>query len=125
MRELEFLVLPYDGNTHFTAMVFDTTACERQDLLLGTGPRRGRQSNKRRRWRRARTALSRDDDASAKRDKDYSVGKVPYRAPVKTEIEDGDEVALRLMTPTPPPPSQSTHRGAGRRSPRSRTARKR
>jgi hypothetical protein len=29
-----------------------------------------------------------------------------YVLAVKTEIEDGDEVALRLMIPTPPPPSQ-------------------
>ncbi|PWZ32940.1 B3 domain-containing protein [Zea mays] len=29
-----------------------------------------------------------------------------YVLAVKTEIEDGDEVALRLMIPTPPPPSK-------------------
>ncbi|XP_021313509.1 B3 domain-containing protein Os01g0723500 [Sorghum bicolor] len=116
LRELEFLVFRHDGGTHFTAMVFDTTACQREDLLLGTTACE-RQSNKR---RRARTEPSRD--ANAKRPNKDSLGKelVPYRAPreqqvscsnstpesagaVKTEIEDGDEVALCVMIPAPPP----------------------
>lgn len=86
LRELEFLVFRYDGGTRFTAMVFDTTACEREDLLLGADPRRrGRQSNKRRRG--ARTGPSRDANAKRANNKD-SVGKelVPYRAPGEQQV---------------------------------------
>ncbi|KAL6615971.1 hypothetical protein ACP70R_038241 [Stipagrostis hirtigluma subsp. patula] len=121
LRELEFLVFRYDGDTRFTAMVFDTTACEREDLLAGAGcqPRpRGKKRGG------ARTA-SRDAAAPARASKD-SVGKelVPYRAPseqqlqvagsdgttelaetVKTEVGDADELALCVI-PAPPP---STH----------------
>ena len=71
LRELEFLVFRYDGGTHFTAMVFDTTACEREDLLLGADqPRRGRQ---------------RQNNKRANKD---SVGKelVPYRAPREQQV---------------------------------------
>ncbi|CAD6236983.1 unnamed protein product [Miscanthus lutarioriparius] len=108
LRELEFLVFRYDGGTHFTAMVFDTTACEREDLLLGADqPRRGRQ---------------RQNNKRANKD---SVGKelVPYRAPreqqvscsnwtpesagaVKTEIEDGDEDRAPKRGPDPEPQVQ-------------------
>ncbi|WVZ69008.1 hypothetical protein U9M48_017871 [Paspalum notatum var. saurae] len=84
LRELEFLVFRYDGGTRFTAMVFDTTACEREDLLTvpggaGDPARRGRQSKKR---GRAGAGPSRDANAKAKRanNKKDSVGKelVPY-----------------------------------------------
>lgn len=64
LRELDFLVFRHDGGTRFAAMVFDKTACEREDLLrLGEdGPRKKRG--------RPRKASSRDD----------TVGKelVPY-----------------------------------------------
>jgi hypothetical protein len=82
LRELEFLVFRYDGDTRFTAMVFDTSACEREDLLLGGGgggdPRRGRQGNKRGR----ETTGGPSRDAKPKRARKGSVGKelVPYRA---------------------------------------------
>lgn len=84
LRELEFLVFRYDGDTHFTAMVFDTTACEREDLLLGGGSddtkRSGRRPTKRGRPRTTTTPTR--DDATKRKRKD-SVGKeiVPYRAP--------------------------------------------
>ncbi|KAF8678601.1 hypothetical protein HU200_046219 [Digitaria exilis] len=127
LRELEFLVFRYDGDTHFTAMVFDTSACEREDLLLGgddsaDDPRRGRRPTKRGRPRKT-TTPKRDATKRARKD---SVGKemVPYRAPpgdrqlqaacfkgtpesaagaVKTEIEDADELALCVMISAPPP----------------------
>nr|CAB3478160.1 unnamed protein product [Digitaria exilis] len=129
LRELEFLVFRYDGDTRFTAMVFDTSACEREDLLLGGGsdvdddPRRGRRPAKRGRPRKTTTPKL---DAPKRARKD-SVGKemVPYRPPpgdrqlqaacskgtpgsaggaVKTEIEDADELALCVTIPSSPPP---------------------
>ncbi|TKW16519.1 hypothetical protein SEVIR_5G304500v4 [Setaria viridis] len=123
LRELEFLVFRYDGDTHFTAMVFDTTACEREDLLLGGDPRRRRESKK-----RGHAAKGPSRDAKRTR-KDSSVGKemVPYRATpgdrqlqvacsnwtpepaagaVKTEVEDADELALCVVIPAPTPPPQ-------------------
>ncbi|XP_020098318.1 B3 domain-containing protein Os01g0723500-like [Ananas comosus] len=33
MKEYEFLVFRYDGSMHFTVIVFDKTACEREDLF--------------------------------------------------------------------------------------------
>lgn len=97
LRELEFLVFRYDGDTRFTAMVFDTTACEREDLLLGGGggPRRGRQGKKR--GRATTTATSRD---SKRPRKDSSVGKemVPYRA---TPGDRQLQVACYNWTPEP------------------------
>ncbi|XP_006644645.1 B3 domain-containing protein Os01g0723500 [Oryza brachyantha] len=72
LRDLEFVVFRYDGNTHFTAMVFDRTACEREDLIGGGGDR-----PRKKRGRRPRDA-SRDTP----RPKKDSVGKelVTYRA---------------------------------------------
>ncbi|XP_062220064.1 B3 domain-containing protein Os01g0723500-like [Phragmites australis] len=128
LRELEFLVFRYDGNTHFTAMVFDTTACEREDLIGGEPPSRGKK-----RRRQTTTASS-----EAKRVSKDSVGKelVPYRAPgdkelqvacsewtpesgklpVKTEIQDADELALCVMIPAAPTRSSpGTEDGAEKR----------
>ncbi|CAL4974301.1 unnamed protein product [Urochloa decumbens] len=124
LRELEFLVFRYDGDTRFTAMVFDTTACEREDLLPGAGgPRRGRQSIKKQRGR----AVTGPSRGAKRARKDSSAGKelVPYRATpgdrqlqvanrtpesvagaVKTEVEDADELALCVVIPAPLPPSQ-------------------
>ncbi|CAO2166232.1 unnamed protein product [Urochloa humidicola] len=132
LRELELLVFRYDGDTRFTAMVFDTTACEREDLLPGGtgagGPRRrGRQSIK----KRGRAAMGPSRGAKRARNKDSSAGKelVPYRATpgdrqlqvacsnrtpesaagaVKTEIEDADELALCVVIPAPPPPATTS-----------------
>jgi len=83
LRELEFLVFRYDGDTRFTAMVFDTSACEREDLLLGGGggdPRRGRRGTKR--GRATTTGGPSREAAKPKRARKDSVGKelVPYRA---------------------------------------------
>ncbi|CAO2194552.1 unnamed protein product [Urochloa humidicola] len=125
LRELEFLVFRCDGDTRFTAMVFDTTACEREDLLPGGGgggKKRGR----------ATAGPSRDAKRARK---DSSVGKeiVPFRASatpggdrqpqvacsnrtpesaagaVKTEVEveDTDELALCVVIPAPPPAAPS------------------
>jgi len=33
LKEREFLVFRYEGNMHFSIQVFDTTACEREDLF--------------------------------------------------------------------------------------------
>ena len=82
LRELEFLVFRYDGDTRFTAMVFDTSACEREDLLLGGGggdPRRGRRGTKR--GRATTTGGPSREAAKPKRARKDSVGKelVPYR----------------------------------------------
>ncbi|KAJ0971428.1 hypothetical protein J5N97_019387 [Dioscorea zingiberensis] len=33
LREFDFLVFRYDGDFHFTVMIFDRTACEREDLF--------------------------------------------------------------------------------------------
>jgi len=33
LKEREFLVFRYEGNMHFRIQVFDTTACEREDLF--------------------------------------------------------------------------------------------
>ncbi|KAG6503952.1 hypothetical protein ZIOFF_036276 [Zingiber officinale] len=33
LKECEFLVFRYDGNMHFTVLLFDTTACEREDAF--------------------------------------------------------------------------------------------
>jgi hypothetical protein len=71
LRELEFLVFRYDGDTRFTAMVFATSGCEREDLTMPPEPRpRGR--------KRGRPAVR-----GKNKDKDSVVGKelVPYRAP--------------------------------------------
>ncbi|CAO1945140.1 unnamed protein product [Urochloa humidicola] len=130
LRELEFLVFRYDGDTRFTTIVFDTTACEREDLLPGGtgagGPRRGRQSIK----KRGRAATTGPLRGAKRARKDSSAGKelVPYRATpgdrqlqvacsnrtsesaagaVKTEIEDADELALCVVIPAPPPPAPS------------------
>lgn len=77
LRELEFLVFRYDGNTHFTAMVFDKTACERGDLLGG---------EPRPRKKRGRPRTASRDAARAKKD---SVGKelVPYRPPSDQQLQ--------------------------------------
>jgi hypothetical protein len=74
LRELEFVVFRYDGNTRFTAMVFDRTACEREDLMGGGGGDRPRKKRG-----RPRTAAASRDAARPKKD---SVGKemVTYRA---------------------------------------------
>ncbi|KAJ1254862.1 hypothetical protein BS78_K315700 [Paspalum vaginatum] len=102
LRELEFLVFRYDGGTRFTAMVFDTTACEREDLLAmpgGADPApRGRQSKKRGRAG-AVTGPSRDDANAKRANKKDSVGKelVPYR-----DREPGDrqqQAACSHFTP--------------------------
>ncbi|XP_048568121.1 B3 domain-containing protein Os01g0723500-like [Triticum urartu] len=69
LRELEFLVFRHDGGTSFAAMVFDKSACEREDLLLaGDAPRPRR---KRGRPRTASRAL----------DESTGMELVPYRAP--------------------------------------------
>ncbi|KAI5000170.1 hypothetical protein ZWY2020_004759 [Hordeum vulgare] len=69
LRDLEFLVFRHDGGTRFAAMVFDKSACEREDLLLpGDAPR------PRKKRGRPRTA-SRAVDGSA------GMELVPYRAP--------------------------------------------
>ncbi|GJM93280.1 hypothetical protein PR202_ga09825 [Eleusine coracana subsp. coracana] len=118
LRELEFLVFRYDGDTRFTAMVFGTSGCEREDLILpgggGGGKKRGRPS----------AAASRGVVARGKKkkNKEESVGKelVPYRAPsdrsedttellaggaaVKAEVQDADELALCVVLPAPPSP---------------------
>uniref|UniRef100_A0ACD5VQG2 Uncharacterized protein n=1 Tax=Avena sativa TaxID=4498 RepID=A0ACD5VQG2_AVESA len=73
LRELEFLVFRHDGGTRFAAMVFDRSACEREDLLLvGVGGGEARPSKKR----------GRPKKASA-RAKNGSVGRelVPYGGP--------------------------------------------
>ena len=93
LRELEFLVFRYDGDTRFTAMVFDTSACEREDLLLGSGdPRSGRQGSKR---GRATTG------AKPKRARKDSVGKelVPYRATTATAGDRQLQAACSNWTP--------------------------
>uniref|UniRef100_A0A0E0JNF8 TF-B3 domain-containing protein n=1 Tax=Oryza punctata TaxID=4537 RepID=A0A0E0JNF8_ORYPU len=74
LRDLEFVVFRYDGNTRFTAMVFDRTACEREDLMGGGGGG----DRPRKKGGRPRTAASRD----AARPKKDSVGKelVTYHA---------------------------------------------
>ncbi|KAF0921022.1 hypothetical protein E2562_038225 [Oryza meyeriana var. granulata] len=120
LRDLEFVVFRYDGNTHFTAMVFDRTACEREDLMGGGG---GDRPRKKRRGR-PRTVNASRDAAQPKKD---SVGKelVTYRAPpsaqqlqiadsnwtpepgstaVKNE-EDADDLPLCAL-PAPPAPTQ-------------------
>ncbi|XP_074573773.1 B3 domain-containing protein Os01g0723500-like [Curcuma longa] len=33
LKEYEFLVFQYDGNMHFTVLIFDTSACEREDVF--------------------------------------------------------------------------------------------
>ncbi|KAG6502658.1 hypothetical protein ZIOFF_034944 [Zingiber officinale] len=33
LNEYEFLVFQYDGNMHFTVLIFDTSACEREDVF--------------------------------------------------------------------------------------------
>ncbi|KAF7023665.1 hypothetical protein CFC21_036139 [Triticum aestivum] len=69
LRELEFLVFRHDGGTSFAAMVFDKSACEREDLLLaGDAPR------PRRKRGRPRTASRALDDSAG-------MELVPYRAP--------------------------------------------
>ncbi|KAM3351291.1 hypothetical protein ACQJBY_023351 [Aegilops geniculata] len=69
LRELEFLVFRHDGGTSFAAMVFDKSACEREDLLLaGDAPR------PRRKRGRPRTASQAVDDSAG-------MELVPYRAP--------------------------------------------
>ncbi|CAM0882478.1 unnamed protein product [Alopecurus aequalis] len=119
LRELEFLVFRHDGGTRFTAMVFDKSACEREDLLL-VG--------------QARPSKKRGRPKKAARAKNDSVGKelVPYRAPVdqqpqvagsnwtpelgsagqcnaaKTEV-DGDELPHCLIAP--PSPESSPYHG--------------
>ncbi|KAJ1285185.1 hypothetical protein BS78_03G260800 [Paspalum vaginatum] len=136
LRELEFLVFRYDGGTRFTAMVFDTTACEREDLLAmpgGADPApRGRQSKKRGRAG-AVTGPSRDDANAKRANKKDSVGKelVPYRdrepgdrqlqaacshftpesgtaaaGGVKAEIEDADAELALCVMIPASPPSQ-------------------
>ncbi|KAG8055598.1 hypothetical protein GUJ93_ZPchr0001g29336 [Zizania palustris] len=115
LQDLEFVVFRYDGNTHFTAMVFDRTACEREDLMLNAaGAGAGAGDRLCRKRGRPRTAHSRD----ATRPEKNSVGKelVTYRSPpsnpqlqiitpfnwtpepgstvVKSEEEDADELPL-------------------------------
>ena len=70
LRELEFLVFRHDGGARFTAMVFDKSACEREDLLLA-----GHVRPSKKRGRPKKKAARATND---------SVGKelVPYRAPV-------------------------------------------
>ncbi|KAL6845071.1 hypothetical protein ACP4OV_024566 [Aristida adscensionis] len=131
LRELEFLVFRYDGDTRFTAMVFDKTACEREDLLLAAGAGAGEPRPRGKKRGRQRTPATSRDGKRAKKD---SVGKelVPYRAPsdqhlqvascsgwtseraadavVKAETEDPDELALCVITAPPPPPPPPHHR---------------
>ncbi|KAF7037711.1 hypothetical protein CFC21_048027 [Triticum aestivum] len=69
LRELEFLVFRHDGGTSFAAMVFDKSACEREDLLLaGDAPR------PRRKRGRPRTASRAVDDSAG-------MELVPYQLP--------------------------------------------
>ncbi|KAM0918915.1 hypothetical protein ACQ4PT_008540 [Festuca glaucescens] len=71
LRPLEFLVFRHDGGTRFAAMVFDKSACEREDLLLAG---EARPSKKRGRPKKA---------ARAKNGSVSSRELVPYRAPAK------------------------------------------
>lgn len=69
LRELEFLVFRHHGGTSFAAMVFDKSACEREDLLLvGDAPR------PRKKRGRPRTASRVVNDSAG-------MELVPYRAP--------------------------------------------
>ncbi|XP_047056869.1 B3 domain-containing protein Os01g0723500-like [Lolium rigidum] len=68
LRALEFLVFRHDGGTRFAAMVFDKSACEREDLLLAG---EGRRSKKR----------GRPEKASQARNDSGGRELVPYRAP--------------------------------------------
>ncbi|TVU35254.1 hypothetical protein EJB05_17132, partial [Eragrostis curvula] len=96
LRELEFLVFRYDGNTRFTAMVFDTSGCEREDLLLGgagaeprtRGKKRGRPSTA------SRGGVARDYEEQGR-----------AAGTVKAEAEDADELALCVVIPAPTPSS--------------------
>ncbi|KAL5226361.1 hypothetical protein ABZP36_014626 [Zizania latifolia] len=126
LQDLEFVVFRYDGNTHFTAMVFDRTACEREDLLNAAGAGAG--DRLRRKRGRPRMAPPRD----ATRPEKNSVGKelVTYRSPpsdqqlqitrsswtlelgstvVKSE-EDADELPLCAI-PAPSTPGASPSHG--------------
>ncbi|RWW29738.1 hypothetical protein GW17_00005721 [Ensete ventricosum] len=52
LREYEFLVFQYDGDMHFTVLVFDTSACEREDVFAVRPRRQPRQcEGKRKRGR--------------------------------------------------------------------------
>jgi hypothetical protein len=92
LRELEFLVFRHDGGTRFAAMVFDKSACEREDLLLAG---------------EARPSRKRGRPKKASRAKNDSVGRelVPYHAPrpseVKAEAGGGDEVPPRSIIAAP------------------------
>uniref|UniRef100_A0ACD5W051 Uncharacterized protein n=1 Tax=Avena sativa TaxID=4498 RepID=A0ACD5W051_AVESA len=79
LRELEFLVFRHDGGTRFAAMVFDKSACEREDLLLVSGcGGEARPSKKRGRPTKA-----------AARAKNGSAGTelVPYRGPSDRQLQ--------------------------------------
>lgn len=115
LRELEFLVFRHDGGTRFTAMVFDKSACEREDLLLAVG--------------QARPSRKRGRPKKASRPKNGSAGKelVPYTAPndqqhimsrsagehvaVKAEVNADGELPLRLIAA--PSPDRGSAAGAG------------
>jgi hypothetical protein len=103
LRELEFLVFRHDGGTRFAAMVFDKSACEREDLLLAC---EARPSRKRGRPKKASRAMN------------DSVGRelVPYSGPsdagsagehsqVKAEAGGGDEVPQCSIIAAPSSPS--------------------
>jgi hypothetical protein len=82
LRALEFLVFRHDGGTRFAVMVFDKSACEREDLLLAG---EGRPSKKRGRPKKASRA---SNDSGG-------MELVPYRAP------SGQEPQVRCSNWTP------------------------
>lgn len=47
LKEHEFLVFQYDGCMHFTVLMFDTTACEREDVLTVRPHRSSKPNNER------------------------------------------------------------------------------
>ncbi|XP_026666185.2 B3 domain-containing protein Os01g0723500-like [Phoenix dactylifera] len=47
LKEHEFLVFQYEGSMHFTVLIFDTTACEREDVLTVRPHRSSKSSNDR------------------------------------------------------------------------------
>jgi hypothetical protein len=74
LRELEFLVFRHDGGTRFAAMVFDKSACQREDLLLAG---------------EARPSRKRGRPKKAERARNDSVGRelVTYRAPGEQQLQ--------------------------------------
>uniref|UniRef100_A0A453FHC9 TF-B3 domain-containing protein n=1 Tax=Aegilops tauschii subsp. strangulata TaxID=200361 RepID=A0A453FHC9_AEGTS len=116
LRELEFLVFRHDGGTSFAAMVFDKSACEREDLLLaGDAPR------PRRKRGRPRTASRAVDDSAGMElvpyqlpqvacsdrmpELDKSNGSAGPPSPMKAEVGAG-ELPLCLIAAAPPASGQ-------------------